>query len=192
MNSLFKSIKTPLFHPGAKPNEKCGTPGPGSYRLPSDFGYIDIVKQTEPKQSTTKSSAATDRVQVPKIQLSDLRRLNKETQGPQDKRARTPHDTSSPNVRRSVSERGSLRPDVNKDISIYQHPKPEHRKGTKLSKYNQVLSNYKKLKAKELQRENEKAMHIKLKLDGQDQRRPATAIRHSRIPLKKEARIWQE
>lgn len=47
MNSSYHSVKTPGFGFGERSkliNTRFCTPGPGSYRPPSDFGYVDVRK----------------------------------------------------------------------------------------------------------------------------------------------------
>lgn len=52
VNSNFHNIKTPSFGIGgrAKWGSRNNTPGPGSYRPPSDFGYVDIILKTRLNQ----------------------------------------------------------------------------------------------------------------------------------------------
>jgi len=46
VNSLFHSVLTPGFGTGDRPSPKrfttTVTPSPAAYRLPSDFGYVDV------------------------------------------------------------------------------------------------------------------------------------------------------
>ena len=43
---MYHSIKTPSFGIGDRPSlgQRYKTPGPGTYRPPSDFGYVDHLK----------------------------------------------------------------------------------------------------------------------------------------------------
>ena len=42
---MFHSIKTPSFGVGGRGGwaSRNKTPGPGTYRPPSDFGYVDVI-----------------------------------------------------------------------------------------------------------------------------------------------------
>lgn len=43
INSMYHSVKSPTFGIGDRPSQakRFVTPAPGTYRLPSDFGYVD-------------------------------------------------------------------------------------------------------------------------------------------------------
>ena len=45
MNSSYHSVKSPTFGYGERTKYvgRFKTPGPGTYRCPSDFGYVDVV-----------------------------------------------------------------------------------------------------------------------------------------------------
>lgn len=53
VNSNFHSIKTPSFGVGGRMRltQRFQTPGPGSYRPPSDFGYVDIIQFRQQKDA---------------------------------------------------------------------------------------------------------------------------------------------
>ena len=54
---MFHSIKTPSFGIGgrAKWGSRNNTPGPGTYRPPSDFGYVDVILRARLHQTGRKN-----------------------------------------------------------------------------------------------------------------------------------------
>ena len=49
MNSQYHSIKSPTFGYGERTKYvgRFKTPGPGTYRTPSDFGYVDVMANSK-------------------------------------------------------------------------------------------------------------------------------------------------
>lgn len=58
VNSKFQNCLTSTFHGSERKflGNKTNTPGPGNYRLPSDFGYYDSVKNIGESMGVTKKS----------------------------------------------------------------------------------------------------------------------------------------
>lgn len=80
VNSLFHSVKTPGFGIGDQrpsPAAPFNNPGPGQYRLPTDFGYVDVTprKDYSHTQMNTRRSTSPDLNIQDSIMSSD----NKET-----------------------------------------------------------------------------------------------------------------
>lgn len=58
MSSKLQNCLTSTFHGSERKflGNKTNTPGPGNYRLPSDFGYYDSVKNIGDSMGVTKKS----------------------------------------------------------------------------------------------------------------------------------------